>query len=254
MDTSLQFLGHNAWLLTVDNYRILVDPFLTGNPKAAISTKDVGNIDYIFVSHGHGDHLGDTIELSKTTGATVVTVVEIAGWLRKHGVTELEGMNLGGGKEFPFGRVQLTPALHTSSLPDGSYGGEPCGFLFLLKDGKNLYFACDTGLFGDMCMLADYELDVACLPIGDYYTMGPKEALDAVGYLEPKIAIPCHYSTWEVIEQDAEQWKTIVEAETETKVVILEPGDYVQVEPSLFSDDSPLLAGDSDFDDSVRNE
>ena len=230
MATTLQFLGHNAWLLQTGNYRILIDPFLTGNPAANVTVEELGNVDYIFVSHGHGDHLGDTLAIAKKTDATVVAVVELASWLKKQGVKNLESPNIGGGVDFPFGRVQLTQALHTSTLPDGTYAGIPCGFIFFLKEGQTLYFACDTGLFGDMSLLAEYDLDIACLPIGDYYTMGPQDALDAVGFLAPKIAIPCHYNTWPVLEQDAEQWKQIVESETETKVLILAPDDYVEVQ------------------------
>lgn len=223
---NIQFLGHNAWFLRIDDFRILIDPFLTHSPVAAISAEEA-EADLILVSHGHGDHFGDTLSIAKRTGATVAAIAEIAGYVEKQGVKKTIAMNLGGGIDFAFGRVQMVHALHSSTLPDGSPGGSSAGFLLTVQDGRVLYFACDTGLFGDMALLAAKEIDYAFLPIGDLFTMGPEEALNAVKLLRPRIAVPCHYGTWPPIDQDPEIWKKRVESETETKVRILRPGQVL---------------------------
>ncbi|MDO4575102.1 MAG: metal-dependent hydrolase [Planctomycetia bacterium] len=223
---NLQFLGHNAWLLSVDEYRILVDPFLTGNPRAAISADDV-QADCILVTHGHGDHLGDTVALSKRTKATVVAMVKTASWLEKNGVKSCQGLNYGGSVTLDGNVVKMVPAWHTSTLPDGTNGGLPCGFVVRTRNGKNVYFAGDTCLFGDMQLLRRYPIDLACLPIGGHYTMDPEDALLAVKFLQPRVVIPCHYDTWPVIAQDAEAWCKRVEAETDTKCVVLPPGKCI---------------------------
>lgn len=220
----ITFLGHNAWLLTVDSHRILVDPFLSGNPLAACGPEEV-EADFILVSHGHGDHFGDTLSIAKRTGATVVAIAEIAGYVSRHGIRRTISMNLGGGVDLPFGRVQMVPAFHSSTLPDGTPGGNSAGFFLTLKDGQKLYFACDTALFGDMALLGKRGIDAAFLPIGDLFTMGPEDALEAVKLLQPKVAVPCHFNTWPPIAQDAEVWKRNVEAETSTKVKVLKSGE-----------------------------
>src|SRR6266567_3102602 len=213
MATRVRWLGHAALLLESDGTRVLIDPFLTDNPAAAVKPDEV-EADFILVSHGHGDHVGDTIAIAKRTGATVVCNYEIALWLEKQGLKKVHGQQHGGGHAFPFGRVKLTLAFHGSMLPDGSNGGNPCGFLITLKDGSKIYHAADTGLFGDMRLIGEEGLDLAILPIGDNYTMGPDDAVRAVKMLEPKKVLPIHYNTWEIIAQDAGAWANRIKSET----------------------------------------
>jgi L-ascorbate metabolism protein UlaG (beta-lactamase superfamily) len=194
MSTRVRWLGHSALLIDSDGQRILIDPFLTGNPTAAVKAGDVA-ANGILVSHGHGDHLGDTIAIAQATGATVVTNYEISEWLLKQGLTKVHGQQHGGGHDFPFGRVKLTLAFHGSVLPDGTYGGNPAGFLIYLRDGKKVYDAADTGLFGDMRLIGEESIDLAILPIGDNYTMGPDDAVRAVKLINPKKVLPIHYNS-----------------------------------------------------------
>ncbi len=224
MGVKLTWYGHATLGLEVDGYKILVDPFFTGNPKAS-TTADQVEADFILVSHGHGDHVGDTVAIAKRTGALVIANYEITLWLQKQGVEKVHAQHIGGGYHHPFGYLKLTQALHGSILPDGAYGGNPAGFLLTTKDGKKIYMAQDTGLFGDMKLIGDEGIDLAVLPIGDNFTMGPDDALIAVKLLRPKHVIPIHYSTWPLIEQDPHTWARRVEAETEAKVHVLQPGE-----------------------------
>jgi L-ascorbate metabolism protein UlaG (beta-lactamase superfamily) len=205
-----------------------VDPFLTGNPAAASKADEVP-ADFILVSHGHGDHVGDTVAIAKRTGATVVANYEISEWLQKQGLKKVHGQQHGGGHTFPFGRVKLTLAFHGSMLPDGSNGGNPCGFLLYFKDGAKVYDAADTGLFGDMQLIGEEGIDLAILPIGDNYTMGPDDALRAVKLLQPKKVLPIHYNTFELIAQDATAWAARVRQEAKTEPVVLKPGEWLTI-------------------------
>ena len=227
MSVTLTFYGHAAIGLDVDGIHILVDPFFSRNPKAS-TTADQISADYILVTHGHGDHVGDTLAIAKRTGATVISNAEICGWLEEKGV-KTHGQHIGGGFTFPFGYLKLTNALHGSRLPDGSNGCNPCGFLLTTKGGKKLYMAGDTGLFGDMKLIGDEGLDLAAIPIGDNYTMGPADALRAVEFLRPRMVVPIHYNTFPLIEQDVNAWAKEVEAKTSSKVVILTPGQSIEV-------------------------
>jgi L-ascorbate metabolism protein UlaG (beta-lactamase superfamily) len=227
MTTRVCWLGHACLLLESDDTRVLIDPFLTGNPAAA-TTADKVEADFILVSHGHGDHVGDAVAIAKRTGATVVCNYEISLWLEKQGV-KAHGMQHGGGHQFPFGRVKLTLAFHGSMLPDGSNGGNPCGFLVTFNDGVRLYDAADTGLFGDMQLIGEEGIDLAFLPIGDNYTMGPDDALRAVKLLRPRRVFPIHYNTFDLIRQDAEAWAGRVRAETLTEPVVHPPGTWFAV-------------------------
>jgi L-ascorbate metabolism protein UlaG (beta-lactamase superfamily) len=225
MSTEITWLGHNAWSIAAGQHHLLLDPFLNDNPVAARKSGDV-EADFILVSHGHGDHLGDTVEIAARTGATVVAIFEVCQWLSSQGVKNVHSMNLGGGHEFPFGRLTMTLALHSSSLPDGSYAGNPCGFVLARPEGK-IYFACDTALFSDMKLIGAAGLDVAALPIGDNYTMGPADALEAVRLLRPRRVVPIHFGTWPVIAQDADSWARRVRAETGAEAVVLKPGEGI---------------------------
>jgi len=224
MTTQLTWHGHATLGLQTNGFKLVIDPFFSGNPAADIVADSV-DADFILVSHGHGDHVGDAVEIAKRTGALVISNFEIADWFEKQGVEKTHGLHIGGGHQFPFGYLKLTQALHGSALPDGSNGGNPCGFLLTTNDGHRIYFAQDTGLFGDMKIIGEEGLDLALLPIGDNYTMGPADALRAVKLLEPKAVIPIHYNTWELLAQDANAWAERVHAETKTKAVILKPGE-----------------------------
>lgn len=227
MAIKVTWLSHSAFLVETGGTRILIDPFITGNPLSPVKAEEV-TADYILVSHGHGDHIGDTVAIAKRTGATVVANFEICNWLNSQGVDKVHPQHIGGGFDYPWGRVKLTIAHHGSQLPDGSYGGSPCGFL-LSVEGKNIYHACDTGLFYDMKLIGEEGVDLAILPIGDNFTMGPDDALRAVKLLTPKQVVPIHYNTFEVIEQDADAWAARVRAETAAEVTVLSPGKGLEL-------------------------
>lgn len=224
MPLELTWLGHATWQLKTDQHTILIDPFLDDSPTAPVKAQDVV-ADFILVSHGHFDHIADAAKIANRTGATVVANYEIATWLAKnHGVKNTLGGNLGGSANLSFGRVKFTLAFHSSSLPDGANGGNPCGFLLTFASGQKVYFACDTALFGDMAAIGAAGLDLAVLPIGDLFTMGPDDALAAVKLLKPRRVVPSHFNTWPPIEQDANQWASRVRQETTTDATILTPG------------------------------
>lgn len=227
MKDSIKWLGHAAFEIQTSGFTLLLDPFLTGNPLAAIRAEQA-EAQYILVTHGHGDHLGDTISIAKRTGATVICNSEISGWLSAKGV-KTHGMHVGGGFHFPFGYLKLTHADHGSALPDGANGGNPCGFLLTTVDGKKLYFAGDTGLFGDMELIGDEGIDLAALPIGDNFTMGPVDSVRAVQLLHPNIVIPIHYNTFDLIKQDPADWEETVKAQTFAKVAVLKPGESLEI-------------------------
>jgi L-ascorbate metabolism protein UlaG (beta-lactamase superfamily) len=223
----LTWYGHATLGLETDGFRLLIDPFFTGNPAASTTAEAVA-ADFILVSHGHGDHVGDAAAIASRTGAQIISNHEIATWFGKQGVAKVHGQHLGGGFRHPFGYLKLTLALHGSQLPDGSDGGNPCGFLLTTNDGKKIYLAQDTGLFGDMRLIGEEGLEVAVIPIGDNYTMGPDDALRAVKMLQPKTVVPIHYNTFDLLNQDAHAWAQRVERETATRVVVLQPGGSLE--------------------------
>jgi len=228
MSIKVTWYGHACVGLEVGEHRLLVDPFLTGNPLAAASP-DQFEPTAILVSHGHGDHVGDALEIAKRTGALVVSNFEICNWFQAQGHDNVHPQHIGGGFHYPFGYLKLTIAHHGSALPDGSYGGNPCGFL-LTAEGKKIYLACDTGLFYDMKLIGEEGLYFAALPIGDNFTMGPDDALRAVKLLQPKRVLPYHYDTFDVIKQDPHAWAERVRAETSAEPVVLKPGESVVLE------------------------
>lgn len=222
--TKITWYGHATLGLQTGGKNILVDPFFSGNPSAPVSADNV-QADYILVTHGHGDHVGDTVAIAKRTGATVISNFEICNWLNGQGVQNTHPQHLGGGFKHPFGYLKLTLALHGSALPDGSYGGNPAGFLLTTNDNQKIYLAGDTGLFGDMQLIGDEGLDLAVIPIGDNFTMGPEDALRAVKLLRPKTVIPIHYGTWDLIAQDPAEWAARVKSATGANVVVLKAGE-----------------------------
>ena len=227
MGVKVTWYSHACLMIETNGTRLLVDPFFTGNPLAPVDAEQVA-ADFIFVSHGHGDHVGDTVDIAKRTGATVVSNFEIHNWLAAQGVENGHPQHIGGGFEYPWGRVKLTIAHHGSALPDGSYGGNPCGFLFYVQ-GRKIYHACDTGLFYDMKLIGEEGIDLAVLPIGDNFTMGPEDGLRAVKLIGPNHVLPIHYDTFDVIKQDPTAWKSRVEADTRTRVALLKPGESIDL-------------------------
>jgi len=223
MATKVTFLGHGTFEVSTGGKTILIDPFLTDNPAATVAADDVSP-DFIIVTHGHGDHIGDTVSIAQRSGAMVIANFEIIDWLGKQGVTNGHPQHIGGAHAYEFGTVKLTIAHHGSMLPDGANGGNPCGVLLKLEDGT-LYHAADTGLFYDMKLIGEEGVDLAILPIGDNFTMGPEDALRAVKLIVPTRVIPDHYNTWPLIEQDAAAWAERVEAETSAEPCVLAPGE-----------------------------
>ncbi len=228
MSITVTWYGHACIGLEVGEHQLLVDPFLSGNPLAAVSPDHL-NPHFILVSHGHGDHVGDTLEIAKRSGALIISNFEICTWFQAQGYANVHPQHIGGGFHHPFGYLKLTIAHHGSALPDGSYGGNPCGFL-LTAEGKKVYLAADTGLFYDMKLIGEEGIDLAMLPIGDNFTMGPDDALRAVKLLQPRLVVPIHYNTFDVIQQDPHAWAERVRAETQTEPVVLKPGESIAVD------------------------
>lgn len=227
MPTTITWLGHSTYEIDTNGTRLLIDPFFTDNPSASCTAGDL-TPDVILLTHGHGDHVADAVSIAQRTGALVISNFEISQWLGNQGVKNLHAMHIGGKHAFDFGTVKLTIAHHGSMLPDGSNGGNPCGILFKLKDGT-IYHAGDTGLFSDMALIGDEGIDLAILPIGDNFTMGPEDSVRAVDMLQPKQVLPCHYDTWPLIAQDAQSWAAAVAEQTEATPVVLKPGESVQL-------------------------
>jgi L-ascorbate metabolism protein UlaG (beta-lactamase superfamily) len=218
----VRFLGHACFELSDGDSRVLIDPFLTGNPKAAIAAEDLDPT-VILLTHGHGDHFGDTVEIAKRTECPVVAIVEIARELAGDGI-ETQEPNLGGTVRFDWGWVKLVPAWHSSTTPKGT-ASNAAGLVVSL-DGTVVYHLGDTCLFSDMQLVGKRTpIDVALVPIGGYYTMDRTEAVDAVQLIAATTVIPCHYNTFPAIETDVEAFKSDVESATSSNVVILDPGE-----------------------------
>jgi L-ascorbate metabolism protein UlaG (beta-lactamase superfamily) len=224
MSVKVTWLGHACFAVEADGKRLLIDPFLNDNGKAPLKA-DAVEADFILLTHGHFDHVSDCPTIAKRTGATVLSNFEVSQWVTRQGVAQdkVVGMNPGGWVKQPFGRAKFTIAHHSSSMPDGSYGGVAGGFL-IEAGGKRIYFAGDTALFLDMKLIGVGGLDLAVLPIGDRFTMGPEDSIEAIKLLSPKHAAPCHYNTWPEIAQDAGAWAAEVKRSTAAEPHVVEPG------------------------------
>jgi L-ascorbate metabolism protein UlaG (beta-lactamase superfamily) len=218
----IRFLGHACFTLSDGDTTVLIDPFLTGNPKAATTADEVAATT-IIVTHGHGDHVGDTVAIAKRTGAPLVAITELAGELKGEGI-EVVDINLGGTATFDWGWAKLVPAWHTSTTPNGTVN-TPAGVLISFKD-TIVYHLGDTCLFSDLQLVGKrHPIDVALMCIGGHYTMDRFDAVDAVELVGAKTVIPCHYNTFPLVEADAHAFKSDVESATGSTVVVLEPGE-----------------------------
>ena len=226
----ITFLGHAAVLIE-GSKTVIIDPFLTGNPQATMSVNDLPKIDFIVVTHGHGDHIGDTVEIAKKFGSTVVTNFEIGLYLQKKGIDKVHTMHIGGRATVDGVMFKLTPALHGSGIvEDGEiiYGGNPAGVVIGL-DHRRVYHAGDTGLTKDMELLSYENIDVAFLPIGGNYTMDVDDAVLAAKMISPKIVVPMHYNTWDPIKTDPEKFCEKVSEIGTCECKILKPGDSLEI-------------------------
>jgi L-ascorbate metabolism protein UlaG (beta-lactamase superfamily) len=227
-DTTLTWLGHATFRIdSPGGKRIYVDPFLDGNPKCPPDELEPERIDVLALTHGHGDHVGDAVELMKKFAPTLIAQVELQSWIGRQGadVGSVPGLNKGGSREVDGIRFTLTNAFHSSSAPDGSYVGEACGLVITFEDGFRLYFAGDTCVFGDMQLIGRiYRPDVAILPIGDHFTMGPQEAALALELLGVKRCVPCHYGTFPLLHGTPEQ---LHELAPDVELITSQPGETV---------------------------
>ena len=228
-DVKITWFGHSAFLLEAEK-KVLIDPFISGNPAAPCSSEEL-DPDIIAVTHGHSDHLGDTIEIGARTGCRIISIHEVANYIKSKGVFA-ESMNKGGTINVEGITFTMTDAIHSSSIDASGFsfdGGCPAGFVIGIG-GHRIYHAGDTGVFGDMQLIRElYEPELALLPIGSRFTMGIKETVKAVELIRPGTVIPMHYNTFDVIKQDPEKFRRAVKAKVNTKVVIMKPGESIEL-------------------------
>lgn len=225
---TLEYHGHACFVVESRSGRVIFDPFLTGNPRADVGPDNVGQVDAVLVSHGHADHFGDTVAIARQHRATVVAAYEIASYCEKEGL-RVHGMATGGAHEFPFGWVKLVPAAHGSLFEaDPAFSTNPVGFLYR-TEGRLVYHMGDTALTADVKLLGELNrVDVLLAPIGDNYTMGPDDALKAVEFVRPSVVVPMHYDTFDLIRQDAAEFKRRVERDGHARCAVLEPGGSLE--------------------------
>jgi len=227
----VRYIGHSCVMVEGNNTSFIIDPFITGNPDITYGLKaDDVKVNYVLVTHGHGDHIGDAVAIAKNNNATLIAPYELATYCQNQGVENVVPMHIGGSRRFSDDFwVKLTIAHHGSAIIDGNniiYTGNPCGFVVEI-DGKKLYHAGDTGLFMDMQLIGELGLDLAMLPIGDHFTMGPEDAARAVEFLKPKVVMPMHYSAWDVIHQNPEKFAQLVGSKAEVKII--KPGESFDI-------------------------
>lgn len=223
----VQYLGHSVVLIEGKSVKAIIDPFISGNPNCPLSVNDLRDITHIFVTHGHGDHLGDTIKIAKKWGSQIICNFEIGNYLNKFDL-KIHTMHIGGRVKLEFGKVKMTQALHGSGIYDGKEiisGGNPCGFLIEIE-GKKIYHAGDTGLTLDMTLLESEGIDLAFIPIGGNYTMDIDDALKAVEFIKPKVVVPIHYNTFPVIKADPFEFEKKVK---DAEVKVLSYGESVEL-------------------------
>ncbi|MCB0070860.1 MAG: metal-dependent hydrolase [Caldilineaceae bacterium] len=226
MSIKLTYYGHSTFGIETDDAKLIVDPFFAPNNPAATVKVDEVEADFILVTHGHGDHVADLVPLAKQTGALVICNFEIANWLGNQGVENVHAMHIGGGYDLPFGRAKMTIAHHGSGLPDGSYGGNPAGFLLHLNEGADIYISGDTALTYDMRLIGEAGgVDLAILCMGDNFTMGPDDAVRAAQFVQAKHVIPCHYDTFPPIRQDADAFAKKLYDAAEIDCTVMAVGD-----------------------------
>ncbi|ANI90703.1 hydrolase [Arachidicoccus ginsenosidimutans] len=224
----LTFYGHATFSVNIDGKTILFDPFFTGNPS--IKNVDINSLkpDFIFITHGHGDHIGDAVAIAQNSGATVVAAPEVGHWLSTQGVEKLHPINHGSPVDFGFGKVRAVNALHSSGLPDGSYGANPFGFVFTSSEG-NFYFAGDTGLAMDMQLIPYWtKLDFAVLPIGGNFTMDYNDAAIASDFIKCDKIVGVHYNTFDLIKIDTEAAQELFKSKGKT-LVLLQPNEVIDL-------------------------
>ena len=224
-DVQVTWHGHSTWSVRSGKTHLLIDPFLESNPMAKTKPTELDPT-HILISHGHFDHIADAAAIAKRSGAQVLANYEIANWLGKHhGVENTIGMNLGGAYTCQAGRFQLVPALHSSSLPDGSYGGTAGGWVLDIQQSENLskriYYAGDTALFSDMQWIASTPVHLMIVPIGDLFTMGIDDSVQATRFVHPRYVMPTHFNTWPPIAQDEKAWADQIDAHTDAEPILL---------------------------------
>ncbi len=230
MGITFTWLGHSTFSMEFDGHPVLFDPFLTGNPLAAASSESL-HPEIIFLSHAHGDHVGDALPIAQRTGAKIVCNAEMSYYYNAKGLENVSGQNTGGSGDYGFVMCKLTPAFHSSTFPDGTSGGSPNGLVVTAKaSGQRVYFAGDTALFSDMQLIGNMGLDVAFLPIGDFFTMGIDDSIAATKLLRPRYVVPMHYNTFPIIAQNVNEWANRMSSETDATPIVLDPGGTFHVE------------------------
>jgi L-ascorbate metabolism protein UlaG (beta-lactamase superfamily) len=238
MSVSFTWLGHSTFLFDSDNHKFIIDPFITNNPLIDMSVDDI-DVEFILITHAHGDHVGmtvdnpagDTLAIAKKTGATIVSNFEIGNWFISKGIPEAQVHqgNPGGTMRGAWMDVKFTQAFHSSSFEDGAYGGQPNG-LIIRTGGKTIYHSGDTNLFGDMALIGEEDLDLACLPIGDVFTMGVDDSVKATKLLKPQYVFPMHYNTFPPIVQDVKAWAESINRDTGAQPIVIDPGNSYTLE------------------------